>query len=100
MKLICELALQLGASFPLPDALRDVGTVTPDECWSAADAKRYFQQHYRESYLGMPIASFNLNYLGRYLELGLPILQQAITNKQIRKELLDSLNCKPHHRKG
>ena len=83
MKLICELALQLGASFPLPDALRDVGTVTPDECWSAADAKRYFQQHYRESYLGMPIASFNLNHLGRYLELGLPILQQAITNKQI-----------------
>lgn len=48
----------------------------------------------------MPIASFNLNYLGRYLELGLPILQQAITNEQIRKELLDSLNCKPHHRKG
>lgn len=48
----------------------------------------------------MPIASFNLNYLGRYLELGLPILQQAITNKQIRKELLDSLFYQPHKRKS
>lgn len=48
----------------------------------------------------MPIASFNLNYLGRYLELGLPILQQAITNEQIRQELIDSLFYQPHKRKS
>jgi len=92
IRLVLDLARQMGAAVEIPQALAQAASPSEEPCWDRQRASEWKRGRYRQQYLRMPPTHFYWRCVPRYLELGMPILGQSILQKDVRREMLRSLS--------